>query len=399
LKFTNKLIKLNSKSLQKTVLFAITYIILCALVIVFPYEINDADSKVYSYIGNQLAYAPIVQWCAPIWRGPSKSFELFQAHPPGIFWITALFVRIGFPGHSAALCANFLYLLLTLYIIYLLVSHFGGSAFGWGAVFGYIVTPIFLQYLIRANHEVPLNLAVMTGLYGYVRSNESRKFQTLFIVAFIFAVFIKGLSALMLVLIVLLYWILFLKNIKGLLLILVAFILTFGTMCLFELWYQNITHGKSFWQNYLYWQGSRATEVGFMPLNKAINFIWYLSRAIWFSIPWLFFALYGLLKSKGKNKHVLNGKFYKFCLFGAALIILCFFLFDRKADRYIFPAYCLLSVSGTWVLFSVKPRIAQLFQKKENLLFLYFSIILIIFTLLKIYFHTFHYSFIKFWSG
>jgi 4-amino-4-deoxy-L-arabinose transferase-like glycosyltransferase len=396
LKFSHKL---NSNSLQKTVLFVITYIILCALVIVFPYEIKDADSQVYSDIGKQLAYAPIIQWCAPLWREANQGFELFQAHPPGIFWVTAIFVRMGVPGESAALCANFLYLLLSLYVIYLLVSHFGGTVFGWGAVFGYMITPIFLQYLIRANHEVPLNLAVMAGLYGYVRSNESRKFQVLFILALIFAVFTKGFSALALLLIVLLYWILYLKNTKGIVLILVAFILTSGMMCLFEFWYQSITHGISFWQNYLSWQGGLTSEVKFTPLNKIINFIWYLSRAIWYPFPWLFFALYGLLKPKRTTKPIVNIKFYKFCLMAAALIILCFSLFDRKADRYIFTAYCLISISGIWVLFSVKPGITQFFKKNENLLCLVFSIILVVISVLVIYFHAYHYRFIKFWPG
>jgi len=37
-------------------LFVFTYAVLCAFVIIFPYEIRDADSEVYSKIGQQLAY-------------------------------------------------------------------------------------------------------------------------------------------------------------------------------------------------------------------------------------------------------------------------------------------------------------------------------------------------------
>ena len=385
--------------LLKISLFVITYIILCVLIIVLPYEIQDSDSQVYSYIGHQLASTPLIKWCAPVWKGHNNNPGYFQDHPPGMFWITALFVRGGVPEQSAALCANFLYILLSLYFLYRLASYFGGSILGWGAVFGFIFTPIFLQYLIRANHEHPSNLAVIAGLYAFVRSEESWRYKALFVIALIFAVFTKGLIALILIMLALLYWVLFFRNIRNLLFILFASLLTVGIMYLFELWYQNITYGVSFWQNYIYFHGGKVIEAGFNPLNKIINFFWYLSRAIWFSAPWVFFMFYWIYKSKKENIPFLKDKLFKLCLFGAALIIFWFSLSDRKADRYIFSAYCFLVITGILILFTITPKIIQFLQKRKKLLPIYLSAILIIFTLIRIFFHTYFHRFIRFWPG
>ena len=266
-------------------LLALTYIILCVFVIVFPYEYYDSDSSAYSSIAQRLAYTPFIEWCAPQWWGHGDNVGLFQDHPPGVLWITALFIRAGVPGPSAALCVNFLYIFLSLYFIHRLVSHFGGSALGWGAVFAYILTPIFLQYLIRANHEHPLNLAVIAGIYAFIRCEESWRYKALFIIALIFAVLIKGMSAFILTLLALIYWIVFLRNTRIFLFLIMANFFTLGTMYLFELWYQQVTDGISFWQNYLYIQGGKAIEAGFNPLRKIYNLIWYLGRALWFPAP------------------------------------------------------------------------------------------------------------------
>jgi 4-amino-4-deoxy-L-arabinose transferase len=270
---------------------------------------------------------------------------------------------------------------------------------GWGAVYGYIFTPIFLQYLIRANHEHPLNLAVLAGFYGFVRCEKSWRYKALFIIALIFAVFTKGMNAVVLTILALMYWLLFMRSSRSFLFLVMANFLTLGFISLFEIWYQQVTEGVGFWQNYISFQGGLALKAGFNPLRKIYNFIWYLGRAIWFPAPWVFFVFFGFYKSiKGKISLAEN-KFFKICLINATLIIFWFSLFDRKADRYIFSAYCFLALAGVWILLRLKPKFMHFFQKREKLLPVYLSIILIVLTLLRIYFHSYHYKFIRFWSG
>jgi 4-amino-4-deoxy-L-arabinose transferase-like glycosyltransferase len=123
------------KTLRVALSLFLTYIILCVFVSVFPYEIHDSDSLAYDYIAQELTYQPVITWCAPYWGGHGLNYGLFREHPPGVLWTTALFIRIGAPESSAAFCANFLYIFLSLYFIYLLTSYFGGPLLGWGAVF------------------------------------------------------------------------------------------------------------------------------------------------------------------------------------------------------------------------------------------------------------------------
>lgn len=379
-------------------IFFITYIILCGLVIVFPYEYRDSDSSCYSSISQKLGHRPLREWCAPQWWGHGGNSGLFQDHPPGILWLPALFVRAGLPGRSAALCANFLYIFLSLYFAFLISDHFGNSTFGWAAVFAFVLTPIFLQYLLRANQEHPLNSAVLAGLYGLSRLEDSRRYSLLFVLALIFAIFIKGISALILVLLALLYWLIFFRKKRTLGVILLASLMALIAIGLFEIWYRNQTDGTSFWLNYLSFQGGKSVQWSFHPLHKVYNFLWYMARALWFPAPWFFFVIYGFYQSKKKELKLFRDKFFQFLIIGALLVILFFSFFDRKADRYIFPAYSFLVLAGVWVLFRLKSKILLFIQKKERLLPLYLSLILIVFTLLRIYFHTHHYRFIRFWS-
>jgi len=382
-----------------TLFLFFTYVILCVFVSVFPYEIHDSDSSAYSSIARKLAYQPINTWCAPDWGGHGYNYGLFREHPPGALWITALFIRIGVPESSAAFCANFLYIFLSLYFIYLLTSYFGGPLLGWGAVFAYAFTPIFLQYLIRANHEHPLNLAVIAGIYGLVRSEESWKYKVIFVVSLIFAFFVKGIFAFILTILALVYWIVFLRNRRTLLFIVLANLFALGIMFLFELWYRQVTAGIGFWVNYINLQSGRGVVTGFNPLRKIYNLIWYLGRAIWFPAPWVFFIFYGAYKWRKEKVSLLKDKLFKLSVISAGCIIFWFSLFDRKADRYIFPAYSFLVLAGVWVLLRLKPKLMRFLEKRKNMLPVYLSAVLIIFTLLRILFHTRFYRFINLWPG
>ena len=387
------------QALRIILLFFLTYIIICVFISIFPYEIHDSDSSAYSSIAQKLGHQPIIKWCAPEWWGHGDNVGLFQEHPPGVLWLPALFIRIGVPGHSAAHCANFFYIFLSFYFIYLLTSYFGGPILGWGAVFAYTFTPIFLQYLIRANQELPLNLAVIAGIYGLVRCEESWKYKAIFAVSLVFSFFVKGISAVILPILALIYWIIFLRNRRTFLFIILAHLCALAVMCLFELWYRLVTDGVSFWQIYTAIQWKYTVVSAFNPFRKIYNFIWYLGRAIWFPAPWVFFVFYGIYKWRKENIPVLKDKFFKLSVISATIIILGFSLFDRKADRYIFPAYSFLVLAGVWVLFRLKPKIIQFLKKRKKLLPVYLSAILIIFTLLRIFFHTYFYRFIRLWPG
>jgi hypothetical protein len=164
------------------------------------------------------------------------------------------------------------------------------------------------------------------------------------------------------------------------------------------LWYQAVTGGQSFWRGYFGFQGGKAVEAGFRPLAKANNLAWYLARTLWFAAPWVFFLIYGLIRSFKDKSGFLREHFLQFTLGASALIILFFSLFDRKADRYIFPVYILLAAAGAWVLVQKKSSFRSFFEKRRAHFSLILAVLLVVMTLLRIYFHTYHYRFIRLWS-
>lgn len=378
------------------VIFSLTYILFCVIVSVFPYEYYDSDSSCYSSISQKLAYQPIQKWCAPQWWGHGGNEGLFQDHPPGILWLPAILVRLGIKGSVAALCANFFYILLSLYFVFKLAKFWGEAAFGWGAVFGFVLTPIFLQYLIRANQEHPLDLAIVAGIYGLARSRESLGYKVLFIVALVFAVFIKGMSALILSMLAVIYWLVVSRNRKTFSLIVFAHLIAFGAIFLFELWYKGITH-TSFLQAYLAFQGGRSIGAVFHPGRRIYSLLWYSARALWFSSPWVLFLFYGIWRSKKEKPGLFKDPFLCFLLISALGIVLFFSLSDRKADRYIFPAYLLLVLAGVRVLLRMKPKVADFLARQKKHLPVYLSLALVVFAFLRIFFHSRLCRFIRFW--
>jgi 4-amino-4-deoxy-L-arabinose transferase-like glycosyltransferase len=275
-------------------------------------------------------------------------------------------------------------MLLSLFFIFKLADRWGNSITGWGAVFGVILTPIFLQYLIRANQEHPLNLAVLAGIYGLARSQESRRGRWLFVAALVLAVLIKGVSALVLSMLAVLFWLIVARNKKTFVLIVTGHLVVLGIVGLFELWYWSVAH-QSFWKSYVSIQGTRSIGVFFHPLRKVYNLTLYAARVLWFASPWVFVLLYEWVLSKKRKLDFFRESFVRFLLIGSLAIMVFFSLSDRKADRYIFPAYILLALAGVMIFLRVRPKVVGLLQRQERRLPVYLSLLLVVLTFLRIF--------------
>jgi len=390
-------LKMSKDKARQTALYALTLVMACALVSVFPPGYSDSDSSCYSSIAQKLAFQPVERWCAPQWWGHGYHAGLFQDHPPGILWLSAVLVRLGIKKTVAALCANFIYSLLSLFFIFRLARFWWGRIYGWGAVFGFVLTPIFAQYLIRANQEPALNLAVVAGVYGLARSRESAGYKALFIVALVFAVVIKGLSALILSILALLYWLIASRNKKTLALVVLAHAITLGAAVLFEVWYRGIAQ-TGFWPAYLSFQGERTIGAVLHPWPRIYGFIWYIGRCLWFAFPWVFFIFFGWAPAIRKSKRNPAGDpFFRFLLVGALAILLFFSLSDRKADRYIFPAYTLLALAGVRMLLVIKPKVADFLSRHERSLPVWLAAGLTVFVFFGVALHSLLNHFIRLW--
>lgn len=390
---------ITKKNFYIMILAVTTYLICCLLIIAFPFKYHDPDSSAYSYIGQKYAFVPFSEWCAPEWWGHADRTGWFQDHPPGIFWGTGIFIHLGIPGHAAPRCANLLYMFLTLFVIFNLVKYFRDEIVGWGAVFAYFFTPVFFQFILRANHEPALNLAFLMGLYGFVRSEQAWSYQALFIISLVCAVLIKGISGLVLLMLGLVYWMCFSRSKKALLTFLMAIVAAIITLVLFDLWYKTVTKDIFFWKNYIFLQGGITGKTEFFSLQKIYNLVWYGGRILWFSFPWIFFVIYFILKMKSDRLSELRDKFMGLCLLSASAILIFYSLFGRKADRYIFSSYCFLALAGASVLIHLKPRLRHFLQMRIHWLPFYLSVLMILLVILVIYFSIYHYRFINLWPG
>ncbi|OGD17564.1 MAG: hypothetical protein A2Y69_09670 [Candidatus Aminicenantes bacterium RBG_13_59_9] len=288
-------------------------------------------------------------------------------------------------------------MLLLLLALHGLVRIYGGQSAAWGSVFAFVLTPVFIQYLMRANHELPLALAVVAGLYGLSRCEESLRWSALFVASLFLVVFIKGVSSLVLTLSSTALWAIALRTRRVLSVITAGHILALAAVLGFEALYRFAT-GESFLSFYLGFQGGKAVEAGFRPEMKLYNLAWYLARALWFAAPWVIILAYYALRSLRDRSGLMRDTFLRLALASSALTVLFFSLFDRKADRYIFPAYVLLAAAGSAALDKRKPSWRKLFEKTPVRLALALGALLVVLTLLRVYFHTYHYRFIRLWA-
>jgi hypothetical protein len=109
------------------------------------------------------------------------------------------------------------------------------------------------------------------------------------------------------------------------------------------------------------------------------------------------FLFYGIWRSKKEKPGLFRDPLMRFLLIGALGIVLFFSLSDRKADRYIFPAYLLLVLAGVRTLLRIKPKVADFLARQEKHLPVYLSLALVVFAFLRIFFHSRLYRFIRFW--
>ena len=387
---------MNRGTAYKALIFLLALVAYGIIVSAFPFDYHDADSSCYSRISMELAKEPMATWCAPQWYGHGGNQGLFRDHFPGIFWLPALLVRAGIKDSRAALVANFIYILLGLFFLFKLAGLYGDAALGWAAVFGFVLTPIFLQYLIRANHEPPLNLAVTAGLYALARRPRAFRHKALFVAALVFAVFIKGFSAVILSILAVLFWLILSRNRRTFSLIVIAHLIMLVTVALFEGWYRGVTQ-SSFLAVYAAFQGGRTVSLALDPLRKLYNALWYAARVLWFSAPWVYFALYGLIRYGKRKLGLLKDTFLQSLLGGGLAVVAFISLSDRKADRYIFPAYLLFSLAGVYALSKIKPAFLAFFRRHEKRLPWILALGLVLFSFLSIFIDNHFYTFIRIW--
>jgi 4-amino-4-deoxy-L-arabinose transferase-like glycosyltransferase len=321
------------------------------------FRTRDPDSSLHVAISVRLAQEPMARWIAPEWSGRWNAHGLYREHPAGIFWLPALLARLGYPPRQAAYAVNTIYLACTIILIQrlaaLFVSGFEARTLAWLLQ----LIPIAFTYRLRANHEQVVLLCFLAALYGIERSRARAAWGLLTAFSFVGLLLVKGV---LFVFLPIACGVLLLTDRKGqgmrrawTMLIVSVAIASFAAAS-YEIAFRSAT-GEGFIGPYLGRQLKTAAALNStaIVIQKIENVVWYAARVLWFAFPWSFIPLASVWRDRRQTRdvssHPADGRARRAgitCLVMTLVYVLVFSLSDRKADRYIFPAYFLVGACG-----------------------------------------------------
>ena len=129
-----------------------------------------------------------------------------------------------------------------------------------------------------------------------------------------------------------------------------------ATALAYEWLYRSAT-GEPFWSFYVSRQLGVATAGGTegAVLQKASNVLFYLGRILWFAFPWsLALLVAGWQGWRPHDRGRAVGA--AFVVLAVLLYVVAFSLFDRRADRYVFPAYYAVGAGGAVAALGLSSR-------------------------------------------
>jgi 4-amino-4-deoxy-L-arabinose transferase-like glycosyltransferase len=340
-------------------------ILLAAILVLVGFYSRDPDSALHTAIVAQSYQRPVSQWIAPNWGGQWGRNDLYREHPAGIFLVPSALARCGYPAEQAPYVVNAVFQILTILLVgrfaAMLIPASEARALTWIL----LLLPIAFTYRIRANHEQAVLLLTLVALDAAERARRQIWWSPVIAMAVTLTFLVKGVFAFP-VLATCAVWLLLRPPAVGRRMtawggLLLASVSTGLTAAAYEMAYRRATGGDTFLGYYLPQQlGLAAASTGAFAIQKLTNLAWYGGRLLWFSLPWSLVLIAGLgvaIRRHGsvsgaiRDLRARSGMREIFVPVFAAAILwpLMFSLSDRHADRYIFPAYCLLGAAGAIV--------------------------------------------------
>jgi 4-amino-4-deoxy-L-arabinose transferase-like glycosyltransferase len=361
---------------------ALAWLVVLSMAVFFiamvGFRTRDPDSSLHVAISVRLAQEPMTRWIAPEWWSDHwNAAGLYREHPAGIFWLPALLTRLGYPPRQAAYAVNTIYLACTIILIQrlaaLFVSGFEARTLSWLLQ----LIPIAFTYRLRANHEQVVLLCFLAALYGAERSRTRAAWGLLTAFAFVGLMFVKGV---MFVFLPIACAVLLLTDRKGQgmrrawIMLIVSVVIASAAAAIYEIAFRSVT-GEGFIGPYL----GRQLKTAAVPHSTAVafqkiqNLAWYSARVLWFSFPWSF-VLIALVwrdyrRSREARSRPTDGRARRaglMCLVMTLVYVLVFSLSDRKADRYIFPAYFLVGAFGAVMALRRSARFRRIAERFDS---------------------------------
>jgi 4-amino-4-deoxy-L-arabinose transferase-like glycosyltransferase len=367
---------------------AVSFIVLA----VVGFTSGDPDSRVYAGIAARLASEPFVRWIAPEWWGQWGFSGPFREHPIGIFVLPALIGKAGYPAWQAAYAVNGAFQVASIVLVQMLAVRLATArearALGWIVQ----LMPIAFVFRVRANQEYAVLASILVALLATERSRERVAWAWLTAVGFAWALLVKGVFGFV-VPVVCAVWLAARASTvdagPGLqsrprltrrlapwmalaLVLLVAPTLTLA----YERAYVSAT-GESFLAFYTGPRLNPAAVATGSTGRLGYNTIWYTARLAWYAFPWSLIALSTCVVAfrryvgqgfspaeNGERRFGESGLL--FAVVASFLLIVLFSFSDRKADRFIFPAYYFMAAAGGVTAIRRWPAVSRVVDRLDR---------------------------------
>lgn len=329
------------------------------------YTGRDPDSTAYAGISARLAEMPLSTWLVPQWWGVWNFEGPFREHPIGILVLPALLARAGFPAEQAAYAvgavASALAVLMVGRVAAIAARPYEATAAVWAA----LILPVAFVYRVRANQEYPVLILLLAALYATEQSRTRPPWILGVVLASVGLFLVKGIFVIF-VPIVCGLWLLTMPAAAtardrvawgGLVAAGVAVLAAAGA---YE-WAYRRAAGDSFFRYYIETRlgSNTGLDRGAMPrvADRIANVGWYAARVTWFAVPGSVILLVAGARAGWSRAWSVPAA--RFAALVAVAYVAVMSLGSNRADRFIFPAYFVVGVTGAIVAMRTWPGVER----------------------------------------
>jgi len=343
------------------------------------YSSRDPDSTVYAVIAARLSQEPLHRWIAPEWWGAWGAQGLFREHPIGILLLPAFVARLGYPASQAAYFVNGCFQAGSLLLIAAIAAAYASPRESRALPWTLQLLLIAFVFRIRANQEFAVLAGIALVLYATERSREQISWALVTVLAFVWVLLVKGVFGLAVPVLCGVWLAVRDTTVQHRVAPWAALGLTVlaapVVALAYEALYRNVT-GESFLAFYF---GPRldAPSVAQGALVRwPRQVVWYGGRLIWYALPWSIFALGAGIAVMWRSRRSAAGtaddrlgagaRGLAFVAAASAVMIAAFAIADRRADRFIFPAYFFVGAAGTVAAIRWSPWLSRLIDRLDR---------------------------------
>jgi len=347
----------NDFSWTVSLVWASVLVIAAILLMLVKVRAVDPDSSLHIGLVVHLSKLPVSRWIAPEWWGLWGFDGLYREHFVGILILPLILSRLGFPASQAPFLANAIYQVLTLLIAQRVAAAVVPVTSSRSLSWMLQLIAIAFTYRVRANHEQAVVLLFLMGLWAIEKCRKDARWIGLLAFSAIAALLVKGVFVIW-IFIGCGAWLLIVNNDgipnrfqrdrRAWIGLLISFLLVLVVTASYELLYRHTTQ-ESFLLTYFQRQIGAAVEAkgSSAVLQKLSNLVFYSGRLLWFSFPGSVPVLTAIWNRKKLESVAVQARQgFTFSIVVSLLYVVLLSVSDRRADRYIFPAYYTFAAGG-----------------------------------------------------